>query len=141
MTLKKTPPLYQEDITNILSVSDTEKLQGKTLLITGATGIVMLIDALMRLGNVIIYAMGRSKDKASSRLGEYFGTPCFHFIEQDVCCPFDEGVCVDCIIPAASNTHPLAYSQHPVETILINIKGAEHALNLAKKCGAIVVYQ
>ena len=47
---------------------------------------------------------------------------------------------MDVIIPAASNTHPLAYSQYPVETMMINIKGAEYALNLAEKCGATVLY-
>ena len=40
----------------------------------------------------------------------------------------------------ASNTHPLAYSQYPIETIEINVKGAEHALNKALTCGATVLY-
>ena len=40
----------------------------------------------------------------------------------------------------ASNTHPLAYSQFPIETIEINVKGAEHALKKALTCGATVLY-
>jgi len=40
----------------------------------------------------------------------------------------------------ASNTHPLAYSQYPIETIKINVKGAENALNKALLCGATVLY-
>lgn len=142
MKLNKKHPLYQEDIRNILSVKDIDSLRGKSFLITGATGMVgvMLIDALMSLGDVTIYAVGRSKDKAESRLGGYFGNPNFHFIEHNVCFPFDENLKVDYIIPAASNTHPLAYSKYPVETILINIKGAEYALQLAEKCGATVIY-
>ena len=40
----------------------------------------------------------------------------------------------------ASNTHPMAYSQYPIETMMINLKGAEHALNFAAKTGATVVY-
>ena len=47
---------------------------------------------------------------------------------------------MDYIIPAASNTHPLAYSQYPIETILINVKGAANALELASRCGGVVVY-
>lgn len=142
MILKKEHPLYQEDLAQVLSVKDVENLKGKSFLITGATGMVgvMLIDALMKMGDVSVYAVGRSKDRAYSRLGEYYGRSNFHFIEQDVCEPFDENLRVDYIIPAASNTHPLAYSQYPIETIMINVKGAEHALNLAVRCGATVIY-
>ena len=142
MQLKKNHPLYQEDIKNILSIKNIEQLKGKSFLITGATGLVgvMLIDALMALGDVKVIAIGRNKAKAQDRLGEYFDNPNFEFLAQDVCQPFPEDLKVDYIIPMASNTHPLAYSQYPIETIMINIKGAEHALNLADKCGATVVY-
>lgn len=142
MTLRKNNPLYQEDISNILSVRNIETLHGKSILVTGATGMVgvMLIDVLMAMGDVKIYAVGRNKEKAYERLGEYFDNPCFKFICHDVCMPFNDDIKVDYIVPAASNTHPLAYSQYPIETIMINVKGVENALNLAEKCGATVVY-
>jgi nucleoside-diphosphate-sugar epimerase len=94
----------------------------------------------MKLKNVKVYAVGRNKEKAATRLGEYFGNENFEFIQQDVCLPFSNDLKVDYIIPAASNTHPMAYSKYPIETIMINIKGAENALNLAEKCGATVIY-
>lgn len=142
MKLNKQHPLYQEDIRNVLGVDGIDRLHGKKFLITGATGMVgvMLIDTLMAMGDVKIYAVGRNREKAKSRLGEYFGNTNFEFIEQDVCLPFPDFLKPDYIIPAASNTHPLAYSHYPIETILINVKGAEHALDLAARCGAMVVY-
>lgn len=142
MKLNKNNPLYKEDIKNVLSVKGIEQLKFKSVLITGATGLigVHLIDALMAIGEVKIYAVGRNKEKAKVRLGEYYDNPLFTFIEQDVCEPFQENLHVDYIIPGASNTHPLAYSQYPVETILINVKGAEYALELARRCNATVLY-
>lgn len=140
--MNKKHPLYQEDLQNILSVKGLERLEGKNILITGATGLigVQMIDALMMHGNINIYAVGRDRKKAAERLGEYFDKPNFTFIEQDVCNAFDDSLNVNYIIPCASNTHPLAYSQYPVETMMINIKGAEHALNLAARCKATVLY-
>lgn len=138
----KQHPLYKEDIKNILSVDGTGRLSGKHFLITGATGMVgvMLVDALMALGDVRVTAVGRSREKAEAGLGEYFGSPCFDFLQMDVREPFPDGLAVDYIVPLASNTHPLAYSQYPVETIMINVLGAENALKLAEKCGATVLY-
>ena len=146
MGFNKQHKLYQEDLDFILGVKGIETLRGKSILITGATGMVglCLIDALMKFNErgagVSIYAVGRSRDKASERLGEYYSNPLFNFLEQDVRQPFPDDLAVDFIIPLASNTHPLAYSKFPVETVEINVKGAEFALKKAQQCGASVLY-
>ena len=144
--LNKRHSLYQEDLQTVLSIPGIEKLRNKTFLITGASGMigVCLIDALMLYNeqgaDVRIYAVGRSKEKVASRLGEYYSNEHFCFIEQDVRQPLPNDLHPDFIIPLASNTHPLAYSQFPVETIEINVKGAEHALVKAVESGAMVLY-
>lgn len=144
--INKQHPLYREDLQQILKTNAVEHIYGKRFLITGATGLIgtCLIDTLMLCnkegGNISVYAVGRSKERATSRLGEYFDDEHFQFIEQDVRQPLPALLQVDYIIPLASNTHPLAYSQFPVETIEINIKGAEYALQKALDCGATVLY-
>ena len=62
MKLNKNNPLYKEDIKNVLSVKGIEQLKFKSVLITGATGLigVHLIDALMAIGGVKIYADRKS---------------------------------------------------------------------------------
>lgn len=140
--INKKHPLYQEDLRNILKTEGVDTLHGKSVLITGATGLIgtQLIDALMLLNDVHVYAVGRNKEKGATRFGEYFGKANFDFIEQDPSIPFADDIKVDYIIPMASMTHPLAYSKYPVETMFVNLKGAENALNLAKCCGATVLY-
>ena len=144
--INKNHPLYIEDLNYILSTPGIETLRGKTFLITGATGLigVCLIDALMfynqQGASIRIFAVGRSREKARLRLGEYYDNELFCFIEQDVREPLPSDIEVDYIIPLASNTHPLAYSQYPIETIEINVKGAEHSLQMAERSGAVVLY-
>ncbi len=145
--MDKNNPLYKEDLENIISLEGIGRLYGKSVLITGASGLigVCLIDALMLLDSkynagIKVYAVGRSKEKAASRLGEYYDCPEFHFIEQDVRDAFPDDLTTDFIIPLASNTHPLAYSKFPVDTIEINVKGAENALRKAVQCSAAVIY-
>lgn len=140
--IDKSKELYKEDLRNALDVKNIERLKGKKVLITGATGLigVCMIDSLMSLGGVSVVAVGRDKGRAKERLGEYFDNPLFSFLEQDVTEPFPDDLTVDYVIPAASNTHPLAYSKYPVETMMVNLKGAENALKLSVRCGAVVLY-
>ncbi len=142
----KSHPLYQEELDGILSVKNIGCLAGKTVLITGATGLIgtQMIDALMK-GNrsemeTTVIAVGRNEKKARERFGEYFGGRYFRFLAQDAAKPFPDSLRPDYIIPLASFTHPLAFSRYPVETMMTNLKGAENALALAEKCGAAVMY-
>lgn len=145
-SLHKQHPLYQEDLERITQVRDINRLDSKTFLITGATGLigVCLIDALMHMNqkgaNISIYALGRSREKAALRLGDYFEDSHFHFVEHEASESLLDLPQADVIIPLASNTHPLAYSKYPIETININVKGAEQALEKALACGAMVLY-
>ena len=145
-SLYKKHPLYQEDLERITQLGDINRLYGKSFMISGATGLigVCLIDALMHLNkkgaNITIYALGRNREKAALRLGEYFEDSNFHFVEREASESLLELPKVDVIIPLASNTHPLAYSKYPIETININVKGAEQALEKALACNAMVLY-
>ena len=146
ISMYKQHPLYQEDLERITQLGDINRLYGKSFMISGATGLigVCLIDALMHLNkkgaNITIYALGRSREKAALRLGEYFEESNFHFVEREASESLLELPKVDVIIPLASNTHPLAYSKYPIETININVKGAEQALEKALACNAMVLY-
>ncbi len=135
--------LYEEDIRLSQAIPGIEGLYGKHFLITGATGMVgvLLVDTLLTMPGVCVTAVGRNSEKAKERLGGHFCNPNFKFVEQDVCQPFsDIEHNIDYIIPLASNTHPLAYSKYPIETIMVNVLGAKHALEFASHCGAKVVY-
>ncbi len=134
--------LYKEDIDNVLSSVDVNQFKNKAFLITGSTGLIglHLIDVLMAIPTVKVIAIGRNKEMARGRLGEYFENPNFKFVEQDVLKPFPSELKADYVVPLASNTHPVAYAQYPVETMMINLKGVENALNFAHKCNATVLY-
>ena len=130
-SLNKQHPLYQEDLERICQTQDLASLYGKRFLITGATGLigVCLIDALMKANaagaDITIYALGRSREKAASRLGEYYDDEHFHFVEHDARVSLADLPAVDYIIPLASNTHPLAYSQFPIERLYGAVESAQ----------------
>lgn len=144
--MNKQHPLYKQDLENILSIPGIDVLNGKTILITGCTGLIgtQLIDAFalwnQKGGNIKIIAAGRDKQKLIERFGDYHLSDQIFPLRQDATEPFSENIHADVIIPLASNTHPLAYSKYPAETMYINLKGAEYALDLAKRCGATILY-
>lgn len=118
-----------------------ELLEGKSLVIAGATGLIgrCLIDLLMYKNRTdglgcCIYAISRHEESARKRLpGLYFDSEYFRFLEHDICCSFkEEGIpCVDYVLNLASNTHPKAYAEEPIGTVITNIYGTKNLLDFS----------
>lgn len=132
------------DIEKIVSAKlSWHKLQGKTVLVTGATGFIgsFIIHSLMRKNEtdslgVKILALVRNADRARAAYGEYEKEGSLSFIEQDVCLPLPTDKRADYIIHCASNAAPKEYSLYPVETMKTNFYGTLNLLDYAKAVGA-----
>ena len=133
--------LYIEDINAVAALKlPWEKLNGKSLMLSGATGLIgsFLIDVIMKKNRTDglgckIYALGRNRDKAAARFPEYMENPYFAFIPYDVKESFtrDDLGTIDYILHLASNTHPMQYSTDPIGTITTNIIGLQNMLDFA----------
>lgn len=131
--------LYTDDIKKIAMLDlPWDQLQNSSILITGATGMIgtALVDVLMERNhsygnNIHIYALGRSRKRAYERFREYMEQPCFSFVEKDINQTdlFEENV--DYLFHCASNTHPRTYAEDPIGTIMTNVLGTDHVLQIA----------
>ena len=116
-----------------------KKLAGKSMLISGATGMIgsCLIDVIMHKNkeddlDCKIYALGRDVRKAKQRFGYCYNLPGFEFIAHDINMPFECNLGnVGYVLHLASNTHPMQYSTDPIGTITTNIIGTNNLLKLA----------
>ena len=126
-------PLYREDISSVLKLDcDWSQLRNKTLLITGATGLIgtYLTDMFLFLNekyslNLNLVLLSRHEKES--------GLPNVKYVSHDINTPFEYDSRVDFVIHAASNTHPVAYSTQPIETITTNIFGTKFLLDLVSK--------
>ncbi|MBR4643299.1 MAG: NAD-dependent epimerase/dehydratase family protein [Selenomonadaceae bacterium] len=133
--------LYEADVAGIANENlPWEKLAGKNLLLTGASGLIgtVLVDALMKKNrddklNLKIFAAGRNEKIAAERFADWLGDKNFEFVKLDVNNPIEFDSPVDFIIHAASNTHPFLYSTDPVGTVTTNIIGTHNLLELGRR--------
>lgn len=133
--------LYESDIRYVSQLKlDWKVLEEKTILVTGATGMIgtFLIDVLMYRNikyqnKISILALSRNKNKLEQTFKEYKDSKYVHLIEQDVTREFSYNKKIDYIIHAASNTHPIEYAKDPIGTITSNVLGTFNLLECAKK--------
>lgn len=129
--------LYLEDVQKIAHVKmPWEKLENKTVLISGSTGLLgsFLVDVLMEKNiGCTVYALGRTKKKAEERFQKWWKNEQLVFLSYDVNKPFarDDIRKVDFVFHLASNTHPMQYATDPIGTITTNIVGLQNMLDYA----------
>ena len=128
----------QEDIEYIAQsdMIDWDMLKGKSVLVTGATGligsqIVLALDRYNQLheGRIKIYALARNEEKAARVLAgcsEYV-----RIILGDIKMPIDITEEIDYIIHGASMTSSKEFVDYPVETILTGMEGTDNVLRFA----------
>lgn len=107
-----------------------DKLQGRNILVTGATGLIggCLVEVLMAHGGINVYAAGRNEERAVKRFSEYADNPYFHFIKYDVSQPLQGDIPFHYVIHAASNASPAAFVSSPVDVIKANIYGTANLI-------------
>ncbi|MCR5752146.1 MAG: NAD-dependent epimerase/dehydratase family protein [Kiritimatiellae bacterium] len=135
-------PEYVADVRRAASLDmPWEKLRGKTILITGGTGLIgsFLIDVLnaAKLGCTILL-LGRSEEKARTRFAEYWDSDLIRFVKWDAAAPtlpMIDGP-IDFVLHLASNTHPVAYVTDPIGTITTNVLALNNLLALASERNA-----
>lgn len=131
---------YMEDVSYIAGLElPWEKLANKSVLISGATGMIgsLFVDVIMECNkrglNCRVYALGRSKERAKERFLYCWNDSSFKFIEHDISKPIESAKIgeIDYVLHLASNTHPVLYSTEPIQTITTNIIGTYNMLEFA----------
>lgn len=132
--------LYTEDLeTTLTHAVNIEKLYGKKVLITGATGTIgsFTADALIHLSqkkkaDIRILLAGRSVEKLQNQFGRHDDVK---YLSYDLNAPIEFDEDIDYVIHVAGNAHPAAFNSDPVGTIVGNIDSTHRLLEYTKNHG------
>lgn len=134
--------IIMEDMEDIYSRSyHWEKLNKKTILVTGAYGMLAsyIVTFLMYINickkiEIKVIAQGRSKEKAKERFQNFWDNKNFIYTDVDLLSAMDQfPYDVNYIIHAAGSSNPRMYVVKPVEIMEPNVIGTYHLLEFARK--------
>ncbi len=118
---------------------DWERLRGKRILVTGATGLIgsLLVRGLICAGvkralDIRVVALVRNSEKGKKILGAFLGDG-LELVVGDILSPVTIEEPVDFIFHCASVTASKDFVNRPVETIRTTLQGTEHLLELARE--------
>ena len=136
--------IWISDIDRMMKeLPELDRLAGKRILITGASGLICsaAVDILLRYNDIHddkinIIVAGRSKKRMQERFPFLEERPDLQFLQYDAEKQGNDlKLKVDHIIHGASNATPERIIKEPVETMLSNILGIKELLDLAKASG------
>lgn len=130
--------ILDEDLQSIIEQPvQWEKLENKSVMITGASGMVgsYFVRTLLKLNaarqmNIRVICVARNVQKLGEDIRE---NNAVEVLAHDVTKPFAYDGKIDYIIHAASPASPLIMKDNPVETIAANVLGTYYTLELARE--------
>lgn len=130
---------YWNDIERILPhIPCLSQLYGKSVLITGGTGMICsaVTDVLLYLNRrknagITIILAGRSKERMQKRFVGFDEGKDYIYEYYDAVTQIGLEINTDYIIHGASNANPVIYVKQPVETMLANVVGLNSLLELS----------
>lgn len=132
------------DIDKVIEVvPELDRLAGKSLMITGAAGLVCsaIVDIIFRYNDthdqkIQVLAAGRWPEEMSGRFGDLVNRDDFTFVVYDASKTDNViNVHADYIIHGASNASPNMIVKEPVETMMSNFLGMKYLLDYAIEQG------
>lgn len=134
---------YEKDLIQAIAQTiNFEKIFNKTIMITGASGLIgsYLVDVLLCANRIssaglVIIAVGRNLHRLQERFSSV-KTNALIYLEQDVNETIQADFEIDYIIHAAGNAFPAAFNADPVGTMLSNIIGTINLLDYGKSHNA-----
>lgn len=132
----------QQDIKEIINSNlKFEKLKDKSVLITGATGMLAtyIVYTMIYLNenfnyNIKIIALVRNKNKAIERFSDILNISNFQLLLQDVCEPIKYNNNIDYILHFAGNASATSIIENPIDIMKTNLIGTYNILEFARKC-------
>ncbi len=119
---------------------DWHQFDGKTILVTGATGMLATYISYFLLYlkeekgiDLKLIALCRTKSKAEKAFKNFLDKPYFKLLLQDVCNPIQYDGSIDYIFHLAGNASPHFINTDPVGIVKSNMLGTFNILELAKE--------
>lgn len=122
--------LYEQDVLRAASQDlPWHLLDGKNVLVTGATGLIggAVADVLMAAPTSCrVFASGRNQQRAEKRFARYTQSARFRFLPMDLTQPLEGDTDFHFVIDAAGGAAPRLYKEDPVGVMRSNLNGVDH---------------